>query len=81
MRSSCLHEDKTTLVGHQGLDVQCHTTVWFGYSQLQRDFEMLHSFKGQIPHIVLHSLGILSKFSAIADYELIVLRGGASLFE
>lgn len=61
-RSSCLQEDKMTLVGHQGPDVQCCTTVWFGYSQLRGDLEMLHSFKGQIPHIVLHSLGIQRNF-------------------
>lgn len=42
---------------------------------------MLHSFKGQIPHIVLHSLGIQRTFLAITDYELIVHGSFASLFE
>lgn len=50
-------------------------------AKLQGDLEMLHSFKGQIPHIVLHSLGIRRTFSAIADYELILSGNFASLFE
>lgn len=72
-RSSCLQEDKMTLVGHQGPDVQCCTTVWFGYSQLRGDLEMLRSFKGQIPHIVLHSLDIQrTLFLAITEDDLFV---------
>lgn len=77
----CFQEDKTTLVGHQGPDAQHCTQVWCGYSQLQGDLEMLHSLKGQIPHIVLHPLRIQWKFSAITDYELTVHGGFASLFE
>lgn len=42
---------------------------------------MLHSFKGQIPHIVLHSLGIQRTFSAITDYELVVYGSFTYLFE
>lgn len=40
-RTSCLRQDKTTLVGHQGPDVQRCTPVWCGCSQLCGDLEML----------------------------------------
>lgn len=54
-RSACLQEDKTTLVGHQGPDVQRCTPggIW-----MQPTLWGPWDDQGQIPHIVLHSFGI-----------------------
>lgn len=40
-KRACRQEDKTTLVGHQGPDVQRRTPAWFGCSHLRGDLEMI----------------------------------------